>query len=185
MYIMKKYFKKITITCICLFIVCNLVYAVDKPVKKIVFVNMVADLFHAGHVAFLKQAKQYGSILIVGLHSDELATKYKRKPVCNIEERKAVVEACKYVDKVICNTPLVIDESFINKHKIDIVIHGDDFDKEKLNQFYGELISLSKFVAVPYTQGISTTEIIKRIARNTYDAIDKDLSAIIFELENL
>jgi glycerol-3-phosphate cytidylyltransferase-like family protein len=119
------------------------------------------------------------------LHSDELASKYKRKPICNIEERKTVVEACKYVDKVICNTPLIIDQDFIKKYKIDIVIHGDDFDEEKINYFYSDIIKLNKFITVAYTQGISTSNIIKRIQNYTSKQIDESLSTIIFELENL
>jgi glycerol-3-phosphate cytidylyltransferase len=183
---MKNYTKKIILIIFgFLAVISTTTYAIDKPSKKVVFVNMVADLFHAGHVSFLKQAKQHGDVLIVGLHSDELATKYKRKPICNIDERKTVVEACKYVNKVICNTPLNIDREFINKHKIDLVIHGDDFDAEKINKFYGEIIELNKFITVPYTQGVSTSEIIKRIEKYTADQIEDELLSVISELENI
>jgi glycerol-3-phosphate cytidylyltransferase len=183
---MKNYTKQIIFTILVFLAVLTInSYAIDKTAKKVVFVNMVADLFHAGHVAFLKQAKQHGDVLIVGLHSDELASKYKRKPICNIDERKTVVEACKYVNKVICNTPLNIDREFINKHKIDLVIHGDDFDAEKINHFYGDIIDLNKFVTVPYTQGISTSEIIKRIEKHLSDQVEDDLLSVIHELENI
>jgi cytidyltransferase-like protein len=37
-----------------------------------VYVDMVADLFHYGHVNFLKQARQFGDYLLVGIHSDKV-----------------------------------------------------------------------------------------------------------------
>jgi glycerol-3-phosphate cytidylyltransferase len=183
---MKNYTKKIIFITLIFFNVVTInTYAIDKTAKKVVFVNMVADLFHAGHVSFLKKAKQYGDVLIVGLHGDELVSKYKRKPICNIEERKTVVESCKYVNRVICDTPLIITQDFINKHKIDLVVHGDDFDVEKINDFYGEVIELNKFITVPYTQGISTSEIIKRVEKYNSMQIDDNLLSAISELENI
>ena len=48
---------------------------------------MVADLFHYGHVEFLRQAKQLGDHLIVGICSDNDVKSYKRKPILSMEER--------------------------------------------------------------------------------------------------
>ena len=75
-----------------------------------VYVDMVADLFHYGHANFLKQAKQLGDHLIVGIHSDEVVKEYKRSPVMTMEERVETVSSCRYVDEVVANAPLVIDE---------------------------------------------------------------------------
>ncbi len=124
---------------------------------------MVADLFHYGHVAFLKQAKDHGDYLIVGLNSDEDVAKYKRLPIMTLEERTKSVMGCKYVDEVVPNCPYCITKEFIEKHNIDLVIHGDDMSEEMLNFFYKDAIALEKFKTVPYTHTVSTTDILDRI----------------------
>ena len=50
-----------------------------------VYVDMVADLFHYGHVNFLKQARQFGDRLLVGIHSDEVVEEYKRSPIMTMQ----------------------------------------------------------------------------------------------------
>jgi len=128
-----------------------------------VYVDMVADLFHYGHANFLKQAKQLGDHLIVGIHSDEVVKEYKRSPVMTMEERVETVSSCRYVDEVVANAPLVIDEAWLNAHRIDLVVHGDDFSEELEQLCYKVPIDLGIFRLVSYTTQISTTEIIQRI----------------------
>jgi len=135
----------------------------NSPTKRIVYVDMVADLFHTGHIAFLKQAREKGDYLIVGLMSDESCASYKRTPVLTLEERTIMLESCKYIDKVIPDSPLQIPDEFLDAHKIDVVVHGDDFDTEELKFFYKIPIKRGIFKTVPYTKGISTTDIIERI----------------------
>ena len=52
---------------------------------------MVADLFHYGHVNFLKKASSHGDFLLVGVHADEEVMTYKRRPILSMEERVASV----------------------------------------------------------------------------------------------
>ena len=137
-------------------------FKIYSPQKRI-YVDMVADLFHPGHVEFFKKARQFGNYLIVGLISDEVCINYKRKPIMNLKERIAAVQACKYVDEVIGDAPLIISNEYIDKHKIDVVIHGNDYNKEQINLYYEAAIKRGIFKTVPYTQGISTSDIIRRI----------------------
>ena len=90
---------------------------------------MVPDLFHYGHANFLKQARQCGDYLIVGIHSDQVVGGYKRLPIMSMDERIKTVSSCRYVDEVVPDAPLVIEEEWINTHNIDIVVHGDDFSE--------------------------------------------------------
>ena len=92
---------------------------------------MCADLFHAGHINALKQCKEMGDILIVGIHSDKTIKSYKRNPIINMNDRIKVVESCKYVDMVISNAPLNITNEFINKYNIDIVCIPDNRTNEE------------------------------------------------------
>jgi len=130
-----------------------------------VYASMVADLFHYGHVEFLKKAKALGTVLIVGLIPDDVAMSYKRNPILTQEERARVVEGCKYVDEVICNAPLAVTKEFIQEHTIDYVVHGDDFKQDTLITYFADPLAMNMMRITPYTQGISTTMIIERIKK--------------------
>ena len=124
---------------------------------------MVADLFHYGHVNFLRQARKQGDYLLVGVHADETVMVYKQRPILSMEERVASVEGCRYVDEVLPNAPLTIDRAWIERHNIDLVIHGDDFSSDLEKLCYKTPIAMGIYRTVGYTFGISTTEIIARI----------------------
>lgn len=124
---------------------------------------MVADLFHYGHMNFLKQASTHGDFLLVGVHSDETVMSYKRSPILSMEERVASVEGCKYVDEVVPNAPLKITREWIERHEIDLILHGDDVSPEVRDGWYGVPIEMGIYQTVGYTAGISTTELIARI----------------------
>ena len=124
---------------------------------------MVADLFHYGHMNFLKQARTHGDFLLVGIHTDEAVTVYKRRPLFSMEERVASVEGCRYVDQVVPYAPLTIDREWIEKPDIDLVMHGDDFSSELERLCYKIPMEMGIYRTVAYTKGVSTTEIISRI----------------------
>ena len=124
---------------------------------------MVADLFHYGHVNFLRQASLHGEFLLVGIHADETVESYKRRPILSMKERIASVEGCRYVDEVVPDAPLEITREWIDKHKIDLIMHGDDVDPEVRDRWYGVPIEMDIYRSVRYTEGISTTELISRV----------------------
>lgn len=65
----------------------------------------VFDMFHIGHLNILRRAKDCCDYLIVGVSTDELVQHDKKKtPIIPFEERCAIVEAIKYVDKVVPQT---------------------------------------------------------------------------------
>lgn len=127
-----------------------------------VYVDMTADLFHYGHVEFLRQARALGDYLIVGVHADEELVAHKRKPILLMDERVSCIAGCRYVDEVLPNAPWITDRNWIEKHNIDLVAHGDDYSRDDLNNTHAEPIRMGILRTVPYTPGISTTEIIKR-----------------------
>ncbi len=136
--------------------------APKKPVR--VYADIVGDLFHAGHVQFFKQARALGDELIIGVLSDATVETYKRTPVLTLSERAEVIAACRYVDGVILDPPLRLTKEWILEHGIDIVVHGDDFSEETILDQYGVSRALGILRIVPYTKGISTTDIISRVA---------------------
>ena len=136
--------------------------------KRNIYVDGIWDLFHTGHLKNIKSIKKLDgkdNFLIVGVVSDKDASNYKRQPIIEEKQRVEIIKSLKYVDKVIENCPLVINEEFLEKNNIDLVCHGflekADFDKQK--EFFQVPISLNKFRQVPYNYGISTTDIIQKI----------------------
>lgn len=128
-----------------------------------VYVDMVGDLFHAGHVELLRAARAHGDHLVVGILSDETAAAYKRKPIMTLAERVAVVEACRYVDEVILDAPFEVDADFLLEHEIATVVHGDDLSAEGAEAVYGAAVAAGRLTLVPRTSGISTTDVIRRV----------------------
>jgi cytidyltransferase-like protein len=140
-----------------------------------VYADMVADLFHYGHVEFLRQVSALGDYVLVGINADDVAQAHKRKPVQSMEERIASVVACQYVDEAIPNAPWAFDPTWIEKHNIDLVVHGDDYADEKQQVLYKVPIEMGIFRTVAYTKGISTTEIIRRCYESQHEETAFDL----------
>lgn len=127
-----------------------------------VYVDMVADLFHIGHLNLIKEAKKLGDKLIVGVHSDEDVMTYKRKPVIPFNQRSEIIKNIKQVDEVIEKAPLILTEDFLDKNNIDIVVHGDDVS-DSLKEQHKVAIEKNIVKYIPYTKSTSTTKIIKQI----------------------
>ena len=63
-----------------------------------VYADIVGDLFHYGHVEFLRQARALGDYLLVGVCGDEVVGPNKRRPILTMVERVASVAGCRYLD---------------------------------------------------------------------------------------
>ncbi|KAG5456276.1 MAG: hypothetical protein BJ554DRAFT_4022 [Olpidium bornovanus] len=99
-----------------------------KPDDKIVYVDGTFDLFHVGHVEFLKRAKALGTYLLVGVHEDQTvnAIKGSNPPLMNLHERVLSVLQCRYVDEVVIGAPYSVTSDVLDKeYKVDIVAHGN------------------------------------------------------------
>lgn len=128
---------------------------------KVGYTTGVFDLFHIGHLNLLKRAKEQCDYLIVGVSTDELVESYKgHKPIIPFEERIAIVEAIKFVDKVVPQLTMNKMDAW-EKLKFEAVFHGDDW---KGSNMYDEIerefqkVGVS-MVFMPYTKGVSSTQI--------------------------
>ncbi len=128
--------------------------------KVIVFTNGVFDILHIGHIRLLKVAKSFGDFLILALNSDNSVRRLKgdKRPIFSLEERIEILSAISYVDLILSfeeNTPYEL----IKFLRPDVLVKGGDY---RFNDVVGrELVKDVKIV--PYIQGYSTTNIIKRI----------------------
>ena len=130
--------------------------------NKQVYVAMSADLIHPGHINILKEAAKYGDV-IVGLLTDKAIASYKRVPFMSFEQRKNVMENIKGVTRVITQETLDYRPNLKNI-KPDFVVHGDDWKEgvqiKTRQQVIETLINWGgKLIEIPYTQGISSTEL--------------------------
>ena len=137
--------------------------------KKIVgYTTGVFDMFHIGHLNILKRAKQHCDILIVGVTTDELCQSYKNKlPIIPYEERKAIIEAIKYVDKVV---PQLNRDKFSawEEHKFDVMFVGDDWKGSELFEVVEKKLNAvgCRVEYLPYTQGTNSTILREKVLNN-------------------
>jgi D-beta-D-heptose 7-phosphate kinase/D-beta-D-heptose 1-phosphate adenosyltransferase len=135
--------------------------------KKTVFTNGCFDLLHYGHIKYLQDAKRKGDILVVAINSDASVKRIKgnKRPVVNEKDRLRIIAALESVDYVLLfkeDTPL----KAIISLRPDILIKGADWNKKSIVganivSGYGGKVSTIKLVA-----GRSTTNLIKKIAKN-------------------
>lgn len=137
--------------------------------KKIVgYTTGVFDMFHIGHLNILKRAKQHCDILIVGVTTDELCQAYKNKlPIIPYEERKAIIEAIQYVDKVV---PQLNRDKFSawEEHKFDVMFVGDDWKGSELFEVVEKKLNAvgCRVEYLPYTQGTNSTILREKVLNN-------------------
>lgn len=115
------------------------------------------DLFHVGHLNLLRRAKQQCDYLIVGVHPS--AAHKGQEAFIPFEERKAVVAACKYVDKVVTSCPE--DSDAWELYHYDKLFVGSDYKgTERFMRYerYFEDKDVS-IVYFPYTVGTSSSQI--------------------------
>lgn len=134
---------------------------------KIGYLSGTFDLFHVGHLNLLRRAKAQCDYLIVGVHD---SGKWKGKETfIPLEERKAIVGACKYVDKVVdsCHE----DSDAWDLWHYDRLFVGSDYKgTERFNRY--EEYFKDKGVEIfyfPYTQSTSSTQIRKTVLLKTKD----------------
>jgi glycerol-3-phosphate cytidylyltransferase len=122
------------------------------------------DLFHAGHVLMLKDAKDQCDYLIVALQTDPtIDRKEKNKPIQTMYERFVQLDACKYVDKII---PYETEDdlyTLIMNTDVDIRIIGNEYRNE---DFTAREVGLEIYYNARNHQW-STTELRERIANES------------------
>jgi phosphoenolpyruvate phosphomutase / 2-hydroxyethylphosphonate cytidylyltransferase len=149
-----------------------------------VYVAMAADFIHPGHIKIIKEAQNFGDV-IVGLLTDKAIATYKRVPVLKYEERKVIIENIKGVQEVVEQDSADYTEN-LRKIRPRYVVHGDDWTKdarivlrkkviETLKEWGGELVE------PPFTPGYSSNDLLKHYLEEVHNG----LSARIVEKTNI
>lgn len=135
---------------------------------KIGYTTGVFDMFHIGHLNILRRAKEQCEYLIVGVSTDELVKEYKHKtPIIPFEERYAIVEAIRYVDKVVAQTTMDKLAAWESLH-FDAMFHGSDWKGSPLYLEYEKAFKNVNvdLVFLPHTDGTSSTELAQKLQKD-------------------
>ena len=132
--------------------------------NRVVFTNGCLDLLHPGHISLLKQARQAGERLIVGLNADQSIQRLKgpTRPIQHEVARAFVLSSLESVDLVVLfeeDTPLELIEIL----KPDVLVKGADYTVDKVVgahfvQSYG-----GQVVLIDLVEGESTTSMVTRM----------------------
>ena len=128
---------------------------------KIGFTCSTFDLFHAGHLLMLEEAKKQCDWLIVGLQTDPTIDRptEKNKPVQSVFERFVQVESCKYVDKVIPYATEKELKDILLSYPIDVRILGEEYQHKN---FTGSELDMT-FYFNQRRHSFSTSELRQRV----------------------
>ncbi len=126
---------------------------------RIGYTTGVFDMFHIGHLNILKNAKEQCDYLIVGVTTDELCQRRKhKKPIINEKDRMSIVEAIRYVDKVV---PQVDMEKIrpVVEMNVEVVFVGSDWKGSAAwNSYEKQFAEVGcDVVYLEHTDGISST----------------------------
>ena len=138
------------------------------PSNNLVYVPMVADIVHPGHINIIKRAAELGEVM-VGLFSDEAVASYKRVPYMTYEQRKVIVENIKGVSRVVMQDTRDYVPN-LEKYQPAYMVHGTDWREGPLADVRQKAIELmatwgGEVVEPDYTEGISSTTMHEKMAR--------------------
>jgi glycerol-3-phosphate cytidylyltransferase len=122
------------------------------------------DLFHPGHVQLLKRARELGTRLLVGLSTDEFNALKGKKSTMSFEDRKTVLEGCRYVDEVFAEEDWSQKMTDAIRMNADVFVMGDDWA--------GKFDFMSEHCNVVYltrTPDVSSTAIKQRLSTKNAD----------------
>ena len=127
-----------------------------KNKVKRIMVDVSATLIHHGHIRILKAAKKLGTVVVALTTDEEIIAKKSYEPELSFEERSEILEAIKYVDEVV-PSPWLVDESFLDLHDIDLLVHGHDNTNP---------ISPERILILPRTKGVSSNLMRSRVLKS-------------------
>ncbi|MCE1246684.1 MAG: D-glycero-beta-D-manno-heptose 1-phosphate adenylyltransferase [Firmicutes bacterium] len=137
-----------------------------KSGKTVVFTNGCFDILHLGHIRYLRQAKAFGDVLVIGVNTDSSVKDYKGdlRPIVPEDERAELLAALEMVDYVVKfseRTP----ENIISALKPDIQVKGGDYTPDQLPEAKVVYSYGGKVEIVPFVKGKATTGIIEKILK--------------------
>lgn len=124
-----------------------------------IMVDMSATLIHHGHIRLLKAAKELGTVVVALTTDEEVRTHKGYLPELDFDHRREILEAVRYVDEVV-PSPWLIDDAFLDEHRIDLLVHGDDNSNH---------VRRERLLILPRTAGVSSNMLRSRALKSLAD----------------
>lgn len=142
--------------------------------RKVVFTNGCFDLLHAGHVAYLQEAREQGDLLVLGLNSDDSVSRLKgpTRPIQKEDDRAFILAGLECIDYVCLfteDTPFQL----IEKVKPNVLVKGGDWKPEQIVGSDIVLAAGGEVKSLKFVEGRSTTNIVDIIT----EQVKQDLGA--------
>lgn len=138
---------------------------------KIGYTCGVFDLFHVGHLNLLEKCKEQCEYLIVGVCDDTYVRESKkREPIINENDRLRILNALKCVDRAEKVDIETTNNKMVawNRFKFNVLFSGDDWkgsNRYMITEKQFEPLGV-KIEYLPYTKGISTTQIKEKLKKD-------------------
>ena len=134
--------------------------------EKIVMTNGCFDILHAGHIAYLEEAKSLGDRLLVAVNDDDSVSRLKgpKRPINSLNDRTKVLNGLVSVDWVISfseDTPVCL----IKGIKPDVLVKGGDYQLSEIIGGLEVLANGGKVKALSFKEGFSTSAIIEKLKK--------------------
>lgn len=129
-----------------------------QPPARTILTYGTFDLFHYGHVRLLQRLAALGSELIVGCSTDDFNTLKGKTSVMSYQQRREILESCRYVSRVIPETSWEQKRSDIVNYNVSIFAIGDDWTGH-----FDHLSDVAEVLYLPRTIDVSTTELKEQI----------------------
>lgn len=143
-----------------------------RPGDRVIYADGAWDMLTVAHIRFLKQCRELGDFLLVGIHDDHAVNQHRGRnyPILNLHERTLMVLSIRYVDEVIIGAPWKVTEDMIKTMNISLVVHGTHYDELNIRDGDDDPYEVPKrlgiFREIPSSSDLSVPKIIERIVRN-------------------
>ncbi len=127
-----------------------------------VYISLIGDIIHAGHIRLIKEGNKYGDVTI-GLLSKDACAELNDIPFIDYNKRKEVIESLTYVKKVVKQDTASYLKN-LNSLKPNYVIHGDDWINTFQNKYRDEVINFykknkGKLIEIPYSNDVNALKL--------------------------
>jgi phosphoenolpyruvate phosphomutase len=142
----------------------------------IVYISLIADIFHAGHVRLISEGSKLGKVTI-GLLTDNACSELNETPILSYEKRKEVLRSIKGINKIIeQGGPSYIEN--LNKIKPDFVVHGDDWVNNHQKIYRSEVLKFlkengGKLIEIPYSFDVNAIKLKEQAIKNNVGSFSR------------
>lgn len=141
-----------------------------------VYISLIADIIHAGHVRLINEGAKYGNV-IIGLLSEKACAELEQIPFIKYNKRKEVIVSIAGVHKVIKqNTASYLPN--LEKLNPDIVLHGDDWKTNYQKKYRDEVLEYlkknnGKLIEIPYSNDVDALKLKEKSLQNNVSSYSR------------